>query len=218
MYLSDDHHAAICGRDLVILDARAGQYTLVPAAGLGARLEACGRRLALHDEDLVKDLRQAGVVRDGVSQGPAAGSPPPPLPTRSVLDGAEIELRAADGVQAGLAWTSMLVDYYGRSFGHLIELAWSNPAKPSGPSNIGDLRRRALVFDQITPWIPFQGDCLFRSFMLLRQLHRAGFSPRWVFGVRTWPFYAHCWLQMDDLALTDYAETLCVLTPIFAVG
>ena len=57
-----------------------------------------------------------------------------------------------------------------------------------------------------------------RSFVLLRFLQRSGLNARWVIGVRTWPFSAHCWLQIDDTALDDAWERLVVYEPILAVG
>jgi hypothetical protein len=75
----------------------------------------------------------------------------------------------------------------------------------------------AQALERAYPWLPLQGVCVFRSFMLMRLLSRAGIcSPRWVFGVRTWPFHAHCWVQDGDIVLTDHAESLLRYTPIFA--
>jgi hypothetical protein len=35
-----------------------------------------------------------------------------------------------------------------------------------------------------------------------------------VFGVRTWPFHAHCWLQCDDVVLDDQADRVAAYAPI----
>ena len=39
----------------------------------------------------------------------------------------------------------------------------------------------------------------------------------WVFGVRTWPFSAHCWLQIGDAVLDDDPERVGIYPPILAV-
>ena len=48
-------------------------------------------------------------------------------------------------------------------------------------------------------------------------LRRHGHDARWVFGVRTWPFRAHCWLQRGEVVLDDDLETLVPLTPILVI-
>lgn len=56
-----------------------------------------------------------------------------------------------------------------------------------------------------------------RSPYLLRRLLRSeGYSPLWIFGVRTWPFGAHCWLQVDDLVIGDTLDRVRFYTPIMA--
>jgi hypothetical protein len=44
-----------------------------------------------------------------------------------------------------------------------------------------------------------------------------GFDADWIIGVRTWPFMAHCWLQVGAVALDDDVERLAAYTPILAV-
>lgn len=39
----------------------------------------------------------------------------------------------------------------------------------------------------------------------------------WVFGVRTWPFAAHCWIQIGDLVVGDVLDRVRGYTPIRAV-
>jgi hypothetical protein len=38
-----------------------------------------------------------------------------------------------------------------------------------------------------------------------------------VFGVRTWPFHAHCWLQVEDVVLDDHHERIGAYTPLMAL-
>jgi hypothetical protein len=70
------------------------------------------------------------------------------------------------------------------------------------------------VFRRVAPWLPLDGACLFRSGFLLGYLESLGHRVDWVFGVRTWPFRAHCWLQAGDVALDDEAERLIAYHPI----
>jgi transglutaminase-like putative cysteine protease len=83
--------------------------------------------------------------------------------------------------------------------------------------SLGPTWRDAQAFDQLMPLVPFQGQCLFRSRLLLAFLRTADRDATWVFGVRTRPFQAHCWLQVHDTALDDAAERICGYTPILAL-
>lgn len=76
------------------------------------------------------------------------------------------------------------------------------------------LERRALVFRTLWPWSPVQGACLFQALVLRLFVRRGGAACDWVFGVRTWPFSAHCWLQSGDLVLNDLAERVGAYRPI----
>jgi hypothetical protein len=82
------------------------------------------------------------------------------------------------------------------------------------PGDLAILERRALVFQTLWPWSPVQGACLFHALALRIFLRRAGGRCDWVFGVRTWPFSAHCWLQSGDLVLNDVAERVGAYRPI----
>jgi hypothetical protein len=70
------------------------------------------------------------------------------------------------------------------------------------------------AFHRWSPYAPVSGKCLLRAFMLRRFLIRNGHNAHWVFGVTTWPFSAHCWLQCGTVALDEYAERTAAYTPI----
>jgi hypothetical protein len=93
-------------------------------------------------------------------------------------------------------------------------------ALPRRPVARLDSTRVAAVtaaFTRLMPWVPGQGACLHRAFLLLFMLRRAGADAVWVFGVRTWPFSAHCWVQVGDAVLDDDPERVSRYTPIMAV-
>ncbi len=73
------------------------------------------------------------------------------------------------------------------------------------------------AFDAILPWMPFEGECLQRAFMLQRHLARSGHDARWVIGVRTWPFLAHAWVQVGACVVGDSLERVNAFTPILSV-
>lgn len=72
------------------------------------------------------------------------------------------------------------------------------------------LRLRPLVFTA-------RDACLFDALTMLNFLSRYGQHPKWIFGVRTSPFAAHCWVQHNDFVLNDDPDHIRRFTPIFAV-
>ena len=78
----------------------------------------------------------------------------------------------------------------------------------------------AVVWAEWARWIPYapvRAKCLVRSFLLLRWLVRRGHGAYWVFGVTTWPFRAHCWLQCGAVALDDDVERLAAYSVIMVL-
>jgi hypothetical protein len=73
------------------------------------------------------------------------------------------------------------------------------------------------VFGELRPYFPGKPSCLPDSHMLVEFLRRYGMQADWVFGVRTEPFAAHCWVQRDDLVLNDTPEHVGSFAPIMAV-
>jgi hypothetical protein len=212
-YLFAHHFAAVCARDLVLLDARAGDYLLL--AGAGDHVELGGSEVTIHRSELAEALYSNGIL----STHPTGDRPAvPDLPMRSVLDEEQVR-------EGGLAWRAtaaaaleMPFRYHAAKFPALLARARAMQTQMR-VAEFPDPRLAGIceAFDRLSPWAPMPGECLFRSFMLLRILNRHGYAPNWVFGVRTWPFAAHCWLQAGPVALTDYADTLRAYTPIMAI-
>ena len=44
-----------------------------------------------------------------------------------------------------------------------------------------------------------------------------GIQPDWVFGVKTEPFDAHCWVQHGDVVLNDAPDRVRQYSPILVV-
>lgn len=100
-----------------------------------------------------------------------------------------------------------------------VELVGAEPPDPK-PRPMLDpvtLPRLLAGYRQALPWIPFEGECLQRAFLLRRLLEWHGVQADWVFGVRTWPFSAHCWLQIGDCVVGDTVGRVKSYTPIMVV-
>jgi len=197
--------------DLVLLDIARDAYLCLPGAGAvwrpwhgrGARVDAA--------EPLARALLEAGLAETAGTDPPPP--PDPTLPARRIAPAAGVRLRWRDGLVLLLAWLDLQRGYRGRSFAEILAYARARPRAATN-SDPGELARLCEAFHRLAVWLPLSDKCLERSFVLLRFLQRSGADARWRFGVRLWPFGAHCWLQAGDTALDDWPERLAAYTPI----
>lgn len=193
--------------DVIVLDLRTDGYACLP--GLSDEVRLFGNGLEA-DAGILADLEAIGLLSASAGQERRS---PPPLPTWELGPGQE-RRSILDGLLFLQAVRAM-----GR-LGRAAPVQACISALPPSPARPADVRRvRALVrtFQRLLPWTPGQGACLYRASVLLWLLRRAGQDADWVFGVRTWPFEAHCWLQIGEAVLDDDPERVAVYTPIMVV-
>ena len=81
-------------------------------------------------------------------------------------------------------------------------------------------RTRALVtaFLFLRPiFYTAQNACLLDSFTLTGFLALYGVYPDWVFGVKTEPFHAHCWVQQGGYVFNDSPDLVGEFSPILVL-
>lgn len=78
------------------------------------------------------------------------------------------------------------------------------------------LARLVATFDELRAFVPRLGRCLPHSLCLRDFLGLHGIGADIVFGVRTHPFEAHCWVERDGHVLNDTADHVAWFTPIYA--
>jgi hypothetical protein len=218
--LAPDIHATARDEDLVVLDARGGSYFCLPGIAASVNLAAGSDRITLEDLELARLLSEAGLVTEAPPSVDVPRLAPPAQPSRDLMAERLPRASLAATLDAAVGLGVLARHYYGRPFSHLIATA-HRPGRDPGALMRGSpdeaLIQRLLVFRRLLPWAPFQGVCLYRSFFLLTHLRRAGFDALWVFGVQTWPFEAHCWLQLGEVVLDDTADRAAAYTPIMVV-
>jgi hypothetical protein len=64
------------------------------------------------------------------------------------------------------------------------------------------------------PFLPKRPICLLESLTLIDFLERFDVTPELVFGVRTDPFEAHCWVQCNGVVLNESIDRVRQFTPI----
>ncbi|KQY28326.1 hypothetical protein ASD21_15875 [Caulobacter sp. Root1455] len=217
-WLAPGVHAVHVESDLVFLDIASDAYLCLVGGAAHLHVGADGA-VSADPASSAQDLVEAGLV--GLQ--PRAGSGPSPPPVRQALEitskpcsplaligllpgmagAAAINLRAARAVQT-LTFAQVLA-----LAGPLKAAAFAAPS----PALLAACRR----FDRLAPWLPRSGRCLMRSLEQRLYLARRGFAVAWVFGVRTWPFEAHCWLQAGEVVLDDSLGHARGFTPILVV-
>lgn len=206
--LADGVFGVTIDQDLVFLDVAADVYFCLPQAA-GIQVHADGG-VSVEDPETAQALVETGLVQ--ATQGLPATRPAARTAERTAR-----KLIEAGGVDPKVSlrhWRAMLGAVWtafrgrGRSFAALL------PAQAARPVITAHLLEDLAVYRRLWPWLPVDGVCLFRSHLLRSYLVRLGHTVDWVFGVRTWPFAAHCWLQVEDVALDDEAERLAAYWPI----
>jgi Transglutaminase-like superfamily len=81
-----------------------------------------------------------------------------------------------------------------------------------------DVRRLVAAFTRLRPlFYTVRSACLLDSLTLLHFLGADGICPDWVFGVKTEPFDAHCWIQQGEVVLNDEPDRVRQYSPILVV-
>ena len=214
LWLAPDVHVATVDTDLVFLSVGRDAYFCLPdAAGTLAPADT-GQ---VHVEAVwAKDLLQAGLLGDRPdSAGPAKPNLLLPRPCGSALPQAAPSPSWRDLGPGLRAVADIATTYRGQSLERLLTRA--RRLREATPTVSSELLDQVEDFHRWIPYAPVSGKCLLRSYMLLRHLRRSGLDAVWVFGVRTWPFHAHCWLQCETLVLDDHVERVAAFTPILMV-
>lgn len=205
-------YAACPGGDLVLLDLARGGYGCLPGCGALISVTAGEDGLAIADPELLDVLLAMGAIEAGPGRPRTAAGP-----CERDLSGLPLPApRPAEIVVLAGALSQMNAQYRRAPFGAVIAGASRRALGSSG--DVARVEDLTLAFRRMLPWVPWQGVCLYRSWLLLAFLRRHGVSASWVFGVQTYPFEAHCWLQAGDLVLDDHVEHVRGFAPILALA
>lgn len=208
-YLPAHIHMAWCGTDVVILDLLEDRYALLVDVGDVVRPGPMPGTL-LVDTEVRGELAGMGLVTNDRPDRPRLKMPD----LRGELAGGP----GGHGLNATRALLNSIIStiiFKDRPLGDLVTAAAGR--RRQSVRRTEHLAAFVGMFQSVQPLVPFEGDCLQRAWMLHHHLHACGFAPRWVFGVRTWPFLAHCWVQIDDHVVGDRFEHVQGFTPILAV-
>ena len=203
---------AVLGETAVWLKLSDDSYHCTPGAVFSWTDRGC---LRFAEPAIAADLMEAGLIRPAVAgPGPQTMSPPPSADLAQTQFGSQAQ-------RMPLSWWRRGVQrhYLGRAgsilaLGRVVQRLTPLPAFASRSITLGDAVDQILRWQR---WQPWTGACLPRSFQMASMLREAGLPCRWVFGVRAWPFAAHCWVESDGVALNDSSERLAAFQPIHCV-
>jgi len=202
-------HLAQVAEDIILLDRSADAYNCLLGAAEAVR-PGPGGLIEVSRPEIMHELLLAGI---------AARSPPSPLRRDPVSPTRELprmnRASRSEVFRAGIALVIAAQAFKARTLESLIAGS-SSGDRPTPVVDEIRLDRLVAAARSARPWVPFEGECLQRSYQLRRFLQREGMATEWLFGVRTWPFAAHCWLQIGDLVVGDRLERVRFYTPILA--
>ncbi len=84
----------------------------------------------------------------------------------------------------------------------------------SGAARLPDLAVELSRIDVMVLWLHVSFRCLPKSLRAALYLRSKGHEVDLVFGVRSYPFEAHCWLEQGGILLNDDPEHVRSYTPI----
>jgi len=198
----------------VLLDTKNNRYHGLQADQAAALQMALGQSAAARYPVVTESdvatfaaaLEARGILTATAQNGGDSAGPPVIAPTRSLADAPpettvgvnarcalqilRLFLRSAFWLNRGRLDTALA---------HLRKLRKLQAAPTRTSDETIDLVRR---FDAVRPYIYSSKDkCLLDSLILAQFLLAHGMSPTFLIGVRTLPFAAHSWVQLDDCVL-----------------
>jgi hypothetical protein len=203
-------HVRACrdGGYIVFLDLRLDRYWSVPAraapaiAGLVETDRAPGRGARLLELGLIEPANARWRPYEPRAAAPQQKLSPTSHSRASLFD---------FGLCVSACWwtaRSLARRRLDRTLARLAELK-SRAAQPEA-----DASYLVGVFEEVRPWFPRRRVCLFDALALFRFMVMRGLRPDLVFGVRTAPFAAHCWVEWQGRLAGDSSDHCASFTPI----
>ena len=233
-YLANHVHIARYGENLLLLDLRRDDYSHIKLAHALALFEwadgqaAAMERFAATDNDgdvesTLNDMLSAGVVVASGAEGKRAATPATSMPTTTFLDDQvtnSIGMSPIDMIRY-FSSARMAAGWQKRwSMLQIVQFIQGRKAGLRAKQPTFDVERArgvARKYETLRVFYPKPFVCLYDSLALLEFMAHYRLYPQWVYGVRTHPWGAHCWLQHEDTVINDLTEEVCSFTPIMAV-
>lgn len=231
-FLSPHVHLCVAGKQVVLLDLERDKYLSLECAhpvgrwvrGWPVPVAADSVAPAGEPENgmLAKMISQGLLVADSTKGKEAA--PVVTQQPRAALVEYDLNVRPCTNL-AQLwslfgAYTAARWSLRHRPIKTVVEAAGLRASRAGSgrPVDLATVRPLVTAFFHLRPWFyTARNACLLDSLTLVNFLARYGVFPRWVFGVKTDPFYAHCWVQQGEYVFNDTADYVRGFSPILVV-
>jgi hypothetical protein len=238
-FLSPHVHVCVAGKQVVLLDLERDKYLAVAHPHPIARwvsgwpLPQPGPVTLVRDEEAPSgSAPENSLLAKMISQGllvtdPALGKvAAPTVAEQPKVSLVEYDLYTRPRATLGQLW-NFFAAYAAakwslgrRPIKEVVQAACLRKEHGAGASGLDTTAIRELVtaFVHLRPLFYTARDaCLLDSLTLTHYLARYGVFPTWVFGVKTDPFYAHCWVQQGDFVFNDSPDFIKAFSPILVV-
>lgn len=207
--LPSDVYLANVEGDVVLLDAFRDRYASIPAS-LAGTLRAGISAGTWSGSPLEDQLAAEGYLTASTATIPGIRPAAPISQTRdlySLTDERPVPTQrdVRDAAVAGIVAAFRLKAQRPSN--------WLN-RQPHGASDLAACILNARRFAEARLYLPLLTRCLPHSLALVHFLERRNCTAQLIFGVRTHPFEAHCWVQKDDIVLNDTLDHTLWYTPI----
>ncbi len=237
-YLLAPHvYPCVSGQHVVLMDLERDKYVAVePAHRLATWVRGwpvvAEQAAAAYNADVEPDALVSQMLAHGMLvTDPYVGKPAVPVvtvrPQRSLI---ELDLDGRPQASAAQLWRfggcclRAQVSLKLRPIQSVVEAMRERKARHAArgaqAAEADPVRLRALVtgFARLRPlFYTLRRACLLDSLTLMHFLGAEGIHPDWVFGVKTDPFDAHCWVQQGEVLLNDVPDRVRQYAPIMIV-
>ncbi len=235
-YLLAPHvYPCVSGQHVVLMDLERDKYiAVVPAHRLapwvrGWPVGAAQTTDSPHHPDGGPDALVSQMLAHGMLVTDSRlGKPAVPVATaRATRSLVEFDLGARPQVSAAQLWRfarsylEAQLSLKLRPIQSIVEARRERKARCASPRQAADparLRPLVTAFTRLRPlFYTLRAACLLDSLTLLHFLGAEDIHPDWVFGVKTEPFDAHCWVQQGEVVLNDVPDRVRQYSAILVV-
>lgn len=221
-------HVHFCqrGDDLVFLDLKQDDYTLINGASAAAlkavtangRLDESGPEAAA----ALKEMLAGGLLVTDSSRGKNIRPTQAEVAMEPLIDPEAVprpRLRVSHFFRFIAACTVAAARLRWQRIDETVKAVELRKARynSNGTFDSDAARELTAVFQTLRALFPRDYLCMFDSLSLLEFLARHRIFPTWVFAVRLEPWGAHCWLQQGQFVFNEDVETAAGFTPIMTI-
>lgn len=201
---------------VLVLDVRNDRYCRL-GGGAAAMLSSLQAGGTIADDARSTDMLEAKglITRDPAPVSKSWIAPGViPRPSTSLLEtGAAPAATFADVADMMWGCTATRLRLRVQSLHHILVGLPAIPARRPAKGLVA----LAHALDRARRISPFKPRCLPDAIAFVRRSRRQGHVVHLVFGVKAYPFEAHCWAQADETVLTDPLDRVLRFEPILAL-